>query len=317
MRNLATLALVLGAGVCRVPRDLRSDTPVDPPPVLGPATPPSLGGCPVFPSDNPWNQDVSALPVDPASQRYIANVQSHGAGFLHADFGARAVYGMPYVVVPAGQAMVPVRFTEYANESDPGPYPIPAQPPIEGGNDHHVLIVQQSTCMLYELYHAAHDPTGWTAGAGARWDLRSNATRHAEWTSCDQAGLPVLPGLARYDEVAAGAIRHALRFTVEHTQAAWVAPATHPGSTDDPDAPPMGLRLRLKATYDIRRFRGQSRVILEALRHYGMFVADTGTNWYISGATDPRWDDDDLRQLAHVPGDAFEVVQAPTVHHRR
>ncbi|NTU82618.1 MAG: hypothetical protein HGA45_25155 [Chloroflexales bacterium] len=275
---------------------------------------PTLGGCAVFPADNAWNRDVSADPVDPGSDAYIAAISAGGDSFLHPDFGASPDYGIPYLIVPPTQPLVPISFVEYGDESDPGPYPIPASAPVEAGSDRHVLVVRQGECRLYELYHARYSGAGWEAGSGAVWDLGSNALRPEGWTSADAAGLPILPGLARYDEVAAGAIRHALRFTVWRSQRAYIHPATHAaGATDDPGYPPMGLRLRLRAGYDISGFGGQARVILEALRRYGMIVADNGTSWYISGARDARWDDEDLDQLKGVPGSAFEVVRTGTV----
>jgi len=290
------------------PDDPHASPIADIPVTVAPDAGASLGGCPMFPADNPWNRDVSGDPVDPRSDRYIANIQAHGDPNLHPDFGANPEYGIPYVVVPASQPRVPIRFTEYGDESDPGPYPVPLDAPIERGRDHHVLVLQQGTCKLFELYHAARDGAGWRAGSGATFDLRSNRLRPREWTSCDQAGLPILPGLVRYDEVMAGEIRHALRVTFEHTQSAWVAPATHPGGDDDPDAPPMGLRIRLKASFNTARLHGQARVIARAMQRYGMFVADTGGNWFVSGSTDRRWRDDDLEQLKEIPGTAFEVV---------
>jgi hypothetical protein len=205
--------------------------------------------------------------------------------------------------------MVPITFTEYGDESDPGPYPIPPDAPVEGGSDRHVLVVDTDNCMLYELYHAEYNGVGWDAGSGVVFDLLSNRLRPETWTSADAAGLPIFPGLARYDEVASGEIRHALRFTVQRTRRGYIHPATHWASnSDDPNLPPMGLRLRLRADYDISGYRGQARVILEALKRYGMIVADNGTSWFITGASDPRWDDDDLNQLKSVPGDAFEAV---------
>lgn len=285
-----------------------SGAPVDTgtPPASG--TAPVVGGCQIFPANNPWNQDVSALPLHPNSAAIIANIQAHGPTTVKADFGSSAEYGIPFVVVPQTQTFVPIRFNLYPDESDPGPYPIPSNAPVEGGADDHVIALQQGSCMLFEMYRASRSSTGWNAGAGAMFDLRSNELRPRGWTSCDQAGLPIFAGLARYDEVTAGEIRHALRVTFNHTRNGWIAPATHPGGDNDVNAPPMGLRMRLRANYDISRFTGQTRVILNALRRYGMFVADTGTNWYISGATDSRWNDTDLRQLMNVPGTAFEVV---------
>lgn len=269
-----------------------------------------IEGCPVFPADNPWNQDISAAKVDPKSAAYIANINSNGDKFLHADFGTDPTYGFPYLVVPGTQPKIPVTFVEYSDESDPGPYLIPLTAPIEGGEDHHVLVIDRDHCILYELYHAEAGASGWQAGSGAIFDLKSNALRPDTWTSTDAAGLPVFAGLVRHDEVATGTINHALRFTVAHAQHAFIHPATHYGASDDPNAPPMGLRMRLKADYDISRTTGTAHIILTALKKYGMFVADTGTNWFISGATDPRWNDDDLDQLKSIPGDAFEVVDS-------
>jgi hypothetical protein len=308
----AALTMLITGGIALGQLSQRTYLPV----VDNGAAGPQLGGCPVFPADNAWNQDVSGLPVSPASATYIASISSGGDAFLHPDFGADPTYGIPFVVVPASQPAVPITFVEYGDESDPGPYPIPAGAPVESGSDHHVLVLQQGACKLYELYHGAYTGPGWNAGSGAVWDLRSNALRTLGWTSADAAGLPILPGLARYDEVASGTISHALRFTVAQSQSGYILPATHAaGSTSDPSFPPMGLRLRLRAGYDISGFTGHSRVILEALRRYGMIVADNGTSWYISGATDPRWNDDDLNQLKGVPGSAFEVVQTgPVVH---
>lgn len=310
MRRIAAplaigLALLIVGGIALAQMQPRAYLPLV---TSGPAGP-QLAGCPVFPADNPWNQDVSALPVHPRSAAYIASISAGGGQFLHADFGENQSYGIPFTVVPAGQAAVPIDFVEYPGESDPGPYPVPASAPVEAGSDRHVLVLRQGECKLYELYHASYVGPGWRAGSGAVWDLRSNALRPAGWTSADAAGLPILPGLARHDEVAAGAINHALRFTVWRSQRGYILPATHAaGATDDPSYPPMGLRLRLKAGYDISGFTGQARVILEALRRYGMIVADNGSSWYISGATDPGWVDDDLNQLKSVPGSAFEAV---------
>lgn len=275
-----------------------------------PATAPggraTLAGCAMFPADNPWNADVSALPVHPRSAAFIDSIGA--SGFLHADFGSNQEYGIPFVVA-RGQAPVPITYTDYGDESDPGPFPIPLNAPVEAGSDRHVLALDASNCVLYELFNAARSGDGWAASSGARWPLDTNRLRPEGWTSADAAGLPILPGLVRADEVAAGAIHHALRFTVARTQRAYIHPATHfASSSTDPNRPPMGLRLRLKAGYDISRFRGQARVVLEALRRYGMIVADNGSNWFISGATDPAWDDDDLNQLKTVPGSAFEAV---------
>lgn len=280
---------------------------------------PVLGGCAMFPADNAWNRDISADPVDPNSDNYIQfilNSRSNDTDRLHPDFGANPTYGIPYVVVPPNQPLVPINFTAYGDESDPGPYPIPSDAPVEGGpgatGDRHVLVLRQGECKLYELFRAFPNSAigGWDADSGAKWDLNSNALRPLYWTSADAAGLPILPGLVRYDEAQAGAIRHALRVTFYRTQRAFVLPATHwASSITDPNAPPMGLRLRLKASYNITAFTGHARVVLEALKRYGLIVADNGSNWFISGATDSRWNDTDLNQLKTVPGSAFEVVK--------
>jgi hypothetical protein len=268
---------------------------------------------PLFPTTNPWNTDISGYPVHPLSSEFIANIGADG--HLHPDFGTvwdGAPNGIPYVVVPGNQPLVPVTF-DYADESDAGPYPIPPDAPIEGGSgssgDRHVLIVDAAHRKLYELYDAHKVGTGWQAGSGAIFDLTSNALRPDSWTSADAAGLPILPGLVRYDEVAAGEINHALRFTVSRTQKGYIHPATHCASSNtDPSLPPMGLRLRLKASYPIDSFPASVQVILRALKKYGMIVADNGSSWYISGAPDPRWSDDELHALSQVPGSAFEAV---------
>jgi hypothetical protein len=253
---------------------------------------------------------------DPLSARSKAWVASVGAGgFLHPDFGSNPSYGLPYSVVPAGQRRVPVKFTAYGSESDRGPYPIPASAKIEAGGDRHVLVAS-GDCHLYELFGAARSGSGWTAASGAVFDLRSNALRPAGWTSADAAGLPILPGLVRRDEVAAGHIDHALRFTVAQTQRGYISPARHQaGSTSSPNVPPMGARFRLKASFDLSRFHGAARTILQCLKTYGMIVADNGSNWFISGATDTGWNDTDLDQLKGVPGSAFEVVDTGAIHH--
>ena len=272
---------------------------------------------PHVPSDNWWNKDISAEPVDSNSDNYIAFI-NRSRQFLHADFGADPLYGIPYVVVPPEQPLLPITFTAYGDESDPGPYPIPSNAPVEGGanadGDRHVLVVREGECKLYELYRAFYNGKGWNADSGAVFDLRSNKLRPAGWTSADEAGLPILPGLARYEEVSAGKINHALRFTVQTAQRGYVLPAQHWASSSDLNAPPMGLRLRLKASYDISKFTGQSRVVLEALRKYGLIVADIGSSWFISGATDRRWNDDDLNQLKNVAGSSFEVVKVDKIY---
>jgi hypothetical protein len=276
----------------------------------------SLGGRRPFPGDNPWNTDISKSPVDPSSATLIA---SCGLRNLHPDFGTTyngAPNGIPYVVVHAGQARVPVTF-DYADESDPGPYPIPPDAPIEGGassdGDRHVLVVDVDAWKLYELFdaHPQNGGASWHAGSGAVFDLSSNALRPAGWTSADAAGLPIFPGLVRYDEaVEAHEIAHALRFTCPRTRKAYVSPARHYASSDTSSAlPPMGMRVRLKATFDTTGFTPTVRTILRAMMRYGMFVADNGSGWFVSGAPDPRWSDDELAALARVPSSAFEVVK--------
>lgn len=268
-----------------------------------------LGSCRVFPADNAWNQDVSALPVHANSANYIASIGSTTT--LHADFGGAGEYGIPYITVPGTQPLTSITFDAYGDESDPGPYPIPLDAPIEGGGvgDAHVLAVDRDNCKLYELYAASPGQSGWTAASGAVFDLTSNALRPEGWTSADAAGLPIFPGLVRYDEVKSGRIDHALRFTVSRSQAAYLHPATHfASSSTDPNRPPMGLRVRLRADFDLSPYEGDALVILTAMKTYGMIVADNGSSWYVTGAADPRWDDDDLNQLKTVPGSAFEVV---------
>ena len=278
---------------------------------------PIVGGCRVFPADNAWNTDISSAPVDASSAAYLAGMNAATTN-LHPDFGSNPAYGIPYTTVGAGQQPVPVSF-DYASESDPGPYPIPPNAPVEGGpgatGDRHVLVVDTSACKLYELYAAQYVGPGWHAGSGAVFDLSSNALRPDYWTSADAAGLPILAGLVRYDEAAqTGEIDHALRFTVRNTQRAFIHPATHYASSlANASLPPMGLRVRLKASYDVSRFTGASRAVLIALKKYGMLVADNGSDWYISGATDARWDDAELNQLKSVPASAFEVVQTGTI----
>ncbi len=266
---------------------------------------PQIGNCPVFPVKNIWNTPIDKLPVHPLSSVWIG---TEGASrTLHPDFGPTG--SIPYVIVPGNQSRVPVNFTDGAPESDPGPYPIPPDAPIEFG-DAHVLVVNQGECKLYELYAAQKSSNGsWTASSGAVFDLRSNALRPDGWTSADAAGLPILPGLVRYDEVASGAIRHAIRLTVPQTRRQYVWPARHFASrVDDDTYPPMGQRFRLRADYDISGFHPMVQVILQALKTYGMMLADNGSSWFITGAPDPRWDDDILAQLKQVKGSDLEAV---------
>jgi hypothetical protein len=268
----------------------------------------SLGGCRVFPADNAWNEDVSHLPIDANSSAYLARIDS-SRQFVHPDFGSDPTYGIPYVVVPRSQPLVPITFTAYGAESDPGPYPVPLNAPVETGGDAHVLVVDSGNCRLYELYSAQRSGNGWDAASGAVFNLGSDALRPDTWTSADAAGLPILPGLVRYDEVAAGVIHHALRFTVQQTQDGFIHPATHQAGVANSADPPMGERFRLKASFDLSPYHGEALVILTALKRYGMIVADNGSSWYVSGSTDSRWNDNDLNQLKSVPGTAFEAVQ--------
>ena len=282
---------------------------------------PSAPACPIFPATNAWNERVDTLPVAADSAQLIASIGLTTG--LHADFGS-GLYdgepiGIPFDVVSKATPRSRVRF-DYADESDKGPYPIPRAVHIEGGRastgDRHAILVDKSSCKLYELYALYPTANGWKAGSGAIWNLRSNALRPAGWTSADAAGLPIFPGLARYDEVARGVIDHALRFTVEHTRRAFVYPARHyASSSDDPSLPPMGLRVRLKASVDISGFPRQARIVLQALRTYGMIVADNGSNWYISGAPDPRWSNDQLHSLGRITGSDFEVVDTSSLPH--
>jgi hypothetical protein len=277
---------------------------------------PTVTGCPVFPADNPWNRRVDRLPIAPGSARLIRSIglDAH----FHADFGSGqwdgGPIGIPYTVVGADQPRVRVSF-DYADESDRGPYPIPADVPIEGGRqadgDRHVLIVDRSACRLYELFDAHPLTAGrsWHAGSGAIFDLRSNRLRPKTWTSADAAGLPILPGLARYPEVAQGAIRHALRFTAPRTRTSFVWPARHQaGTSGDPSLPPMGLRVRLKRGVSLRGLPRQAKVIATAMKRYGLMLADNGSPWYVSGAPDRRWDNDQLHALDRFSGRDFEAV---------
>jgi len=275
---------------------------------------PSAPRCPVFPKSNPWNHRVDSLPVAANSDEIISSIGANGS--VHADFGSGlwegAPIGIPITVVGKRQAKKRVSF-EYADESDRGPYPIPRNVKIEGGRsstgDRHAIIVDRDSCRLYELFSLYPRGNGWRAGSGAIWNLRSNKLRPAGWTSADAAGLAILPGLARYDEVKRGRIDHALRFTVQRTRRAYVFPARHyASSSDDPSLPPMGLRLRLKASFDVSGFPSQARVVLVALKRYGMLVSDNGSSWYITGAPDPRWSNDQLHTLGRVKGSDFEVV---------
>ena len=279
---------------------------------------PTVGGCDVFPSDNPWNTPIDRAPLHADSDAIVASIQSSGGRRLHPDFGENPLYGIPFVVVPPSQPVVPVTYVAYGDESDPGPFPIPPDAPVEGGaaamGDRHVLVVRSGTCELFELYRAFPTAGGWQADSGARFDLGSNALRPLGWTSADAAGLPILPGLVRYDEVAAGEIRHAIRVTFARTRRGYVLPATHfASSSEDAHLPPMGMRFRLKGSFDVGSLTGQARVIAVAMQRYGLIVADNGSNWYFQGAPDPGWDDDDLNQLKAIDGSWFEAVDTGPV----
>jgi hypothetical protein len=278
------------------------------------STPPSLEGCTLLPADNIWNTPVDTLPVDKNSAMYVDTIGRDTNA--HPDFGSAwegTPIGIPYMVVDSSQAKVEVAF-DYGDESDAGPYPIPDEPMIEGGpdgdGDRHILMVDKDTCTLYELFYAVPQDDGtWAAGGGAIFDLTSNALRPESWTSADAAGLPILPGLVRYDEVASGAINHALRFTAPETRQAYVWPARHYASDlTDENYPPLGQRFRLKAAYDISRFSPEVQVILTALKKYGMMLADNGSSWFISGAPDERWNNDVLGELKQLQGNDFEAV---------
>jgi hypothetical protein len=276
----------------------------------------SLNGFVPFPADNAWNKNISASPVDPNSSAIIAFI---GAGVsVHPDFGAGLYQGqsmgIPYLVVGSQQGPVDINFTAYGSESDPGPMPIPVTAliegyPIPGNGDRHVLVLDNSNCWLYELYSSFPAGTGWNAGSAAVWDLTADENRPNTWTSADAAGLPIFPGLARYDEVASGQINHALRFTLQSSRAAFVPPASHwAANSTNALAAPMGMRLRLKASFDISNFSPVNQVILNALKRYGMIMADNGSSMYISGAPDDRWDNNDLHQLGSVTASDFDVV---------
>jgi hypothetical protein len=272
-------------------------------PRLG-ATSPSVGGCMVFPPESAWNRDISQESVDRRSATWIRSMMGNKG--LHPDFGTQ--YGIPYVVVPQSQPLAPVTFTTYASESDPGPYPLPFDLPIEPGGDAHAIVIQQGTCFLYELFGATRNP--FTAQNGAVWHLNEDYRRPEGWTSADAAGLPIFAGLIRYDEVEAGEIRHALRFTAHRTQDRYVFPASHQAGHNGASLPPMGIRVRLRASVDLSAFSPHIQVILRAMQTYGMFLADNGSDWFVTGANDPRWNDDELGALRRIHGSDFEVIRA-------
>jgi hypothetical protein len=277
----------------------------------------SLNGFVPFTSSNLWNTDISSAPVDPNSGTLITNWV--GSVKVHPDWGNDPTYGIPYVVVNGSQSLVNVNLQAYGDESDPGPMPVPASAPVEGGSsssgDRHVLVLDNGNCFLYELYNSSMNADGsWNADSTAVWDLLSDEQRPYTWTSADAAGLPIFPGLVRYDEVAAGKIQHAFRFTLPKTRAAITPPASHwAGNTSDSTAPPMGMRLRLKSSYDISGFSAQMQVILTAMKHYGLILADNGSSLYVTGVSDSRWGSD-LDSLKTVPASAFEVVQMNPIY---
>ena len=285
--------------------------------ILGCARAPAqtIAGCSIFPPNNVWNTPIDRLPVDANSATYVATIGSDKP--LVPDFGSGTLQGgpigIPFVVVPGTQPRVPLTF-QYGDESDPGPYPIPPDAPIEGGSqskgDRHVLVLDRDNCILYEVFSSYPQSDGsWKAGSGAVFQLNSNALRHDTWTSADAAGFPIVPGLVRYDEVAAGEIRHAIRFTVPQTRRAYVWPARHfASSLTGSQYPPMGARFRLKASFDISGFSPENQVILRALKKYGTLLADNGSSWFISGAPDDHWNNDRLRELRRVHGSDFEAV---------
>ncbi len=283
----------------------------------------SLNGFLPFPADNLWNTDIAGADVDPNSAAIISYIG--GADAVHPDFGSGeyqgSTIGIPYVVVDSTQAPVTINFTAYGDESDPGPMPVPANAQIEGdpnpGNgDRHVLVVDNNSCWLYELYSSYPQSDGsWNAASAAVWDLQADGQRPLTWTSADAAGLSVFAGLARYDEVAAGEIKHALRFTLQNSRAAFVPPASHwAATTSNANAAPMGMRLRLKSSFDISGYSTVNQVILKALQQYGMIMADNGSNMYISGAPDSRWDNDDLHNLGQLTASDFDVVKMNTIY---
>jgi hypothetical protein len=275
---------------------------------------PTVGTCTILPADNIWNTPIDQLPISPSSSTYVNTIGATTG--VHADFGSGlwdgGPIGIPYITVPGTQTKYPASFT-YADESDPGPYAVPLNAPIEGGSastgDRHAISVDADNCILYELYAAYPQPATWQAGSGAIYNLLSNNLRVATWTSADAAGLPIFPGLVRYDEIAAGEIRHALRFTVPKTQKAYVWPARHYASSlTGAQYPPMGVRFRLRANFDISSFSSTNQIILRALKKYGMMIADNGSAWFLSGAPDSRWNNDELHDLGRIHGSDFEVV---------
>ncbi len=277
--------------------------PVTPPPATPTALATALKPCYVFPSSNVWNRDISGLPVASNSDAMVSAIGLDA--YLHPDFDAIGD-GIPYNIVTSSTPTYTVAF-DYADESDPGPYPIPSSPRIEAGSDRHLISIDVTQCKLWELYDVRKSGSGWAAGSGAVFDLRSNALRPEGWTSADAAGLPIFPGLVRYDEVLSGSIDHAIQFTAPNT-CGYIYPARHQTADPCSNLPPMGLRIRLKASVDISGFGPHAQVVLTALKRYGMILADNGSPWYITGAPDSRWNDDEMHQLQTLTGADFEVV---------
>jgi hypothetical protein len=275
-----------------------------------PAIPPPTTTCSVFPSDNVWHADITKLPVHARSAAWISSMGGTGR-HLHPDFGESGEampYGIPYTVVSSSHQKVSVDF-QYADESDPGPYPFGSDTPIEGGSDRHAIMIDKSTCTLYELYDAQYSPGGSTAGSGAIWSLRSNKLRPAGWTSADAAGLPIFAGLVRLDEVKAGRVDHAIRVTASSTDRAYLWPARHQaGAARDANLPPMGARFRLKSSFSTAGFRSDTRVILTAMKRYGLIVADNGSDWFFTGTAEHGWSNDMLDELKSIPAGAFQAV---------
>ena len=275
---------------------------------------PVIANCPMFPANNFWNARVDSLPTHPQSDSWIDSIGRSES--FHMDFGSDewegGLIGIPYNIVTGSAAPKYEADFYYPDESDVGPYPIPDNPNIEAGGDRHILTVDTESCKLYEIYDASFDNGQWSGGSGAIWDLNSNALRPQTWTSADAAGLPIFPGLVRYDEIATGAIQHALRFTVEDT-AGYIWPARHQTSDPQDGIPPMGARFRLKADYDTLGFPTEMQILLHAMKEYGIVLADNGSNWYVSGAPDERWDNDMLHLLDVLTGNDFEAVDTAVV----
>lgn len=316
--KFAILAIAVFLSACTTPDPATPNPPTatEAPDTESVEIPPSqptgsatLANCPTFPADNFWNARIDSLPVHPESDSWVDSIGR--GGIFHMDFGSGTweggPIGIPYNIVSGSAVPKYEAGFYYPDESDAGPYPIPENPNIEWGSDHHILTMDTGTCVLYEIYDASFDGSNWNGGSGAIWDLNSNALRPDTWTSADAAGLPILPGLVRYDEIAAGEIKHALRFTAEET-AGYVWPARHQTSEPQTGIPPMGARFRLKAGYDISGFPPEMQILLQAFKTYGIVLADNGSNWYVNGAPDERWDNDMLHLLDALTGADFEAV---------